>query len=294
MKSIFIEADNLFTQKRARTRGVVANMPRIRTEICDICNKSVLDDHQALLCDKCNIWKHRECLTMSQKTYQKLSKSKEEWLCSSCISAKDASNHPQGKNYTLADVMAKLEEMDMKYKSLFTKYNEQIKVNEKLQEEISQIKRQLNKNEQKDLKNNLLVQGVPYKENENVPEIINKIGTYLGVKNDNKFTAFRLGKDNSKANVIKVIFEDETTKTKFLKSKKKFEIKSTDLGHTKESKIFLNHELTNTNFDLFMAARTFKKDHNYKFLWIGNGNIFLRKDEHSKILLLEEKSQLEN
>ena len=81
-------------------------------------------------------------------------------------------------------------------------------------------KQQLNKNEQRELKNNLLVQGVPYKENENVPEIINKIGTYLGVKNDSKFTAFRLGKDNSKDNIIKVIFEDKTTKTKFLKSKK--------------------------------------------------------------------------
>lgn len=103
-----------------------------------------------------------------------------------------------------------------------------------------------NKNEQKALKNNLLVQVVPQKENENLPEIINKIGTYLGVKNDSKYTAFRLGKDNTKHNVIKVIFEDETTKTNFLKSKKKFEMKSTDVGYTKENKIFLNHELTKT------------------------------------------------
>ena len=71
-------------------------------------------------------------------------------------------------------------------------------------------------------------------------------------------------------------------------------MKTTDLGYTKENKIFLNHELTKTNFDLFMAARSFKKDHNYKFLWMGNGNILLRKDEHSKVILVEKKSQLEN
>lgn len=274
-------------------------MPPKSIVICDICNKTVHDDHQALLCDKCNIWKHRECLSMSQRAYTKLSKSTDIWWCNTCDNTRDAPNNSQAasqakKNYTLADVMAKLEEMDEKYKSLFSKYNEQVRVNEKLQEELSQIKQQLNRNAQKDLKNNLLVQGVPYKDHENIPAIINKIGTYLDVPIDSKFTAFRLGKDNDKNNAIKVIFEDESTKIKLLKSKKKFEIKSTDLGFTRDNKIFLNHELTRTNLDIYMAARAFKKDRNYKFLWIGDGNIFLRKDEHSKVLLIKEKSQLEN
>lgn len=43
----------------------------------------------------------------------------------------------------------------------------------------------------KDLKNNLVVQGVLYKANENVPEVVDKIDPYLEVKNVGKFTAFR-------------------------------------------------------------------------------------------------------
>lgn len=269
-------------------------MPKIKTEICDICRKEVFDDHQALLCDKCNIWKHRECLSMANKTYVKLSKSTDEWICGKCnIKDGHGSSSQAKRDYTLADVMAKLEQMEKEYKSLLTKYNQQLKINEHLQDELGQIKQQLNKNEQKELKKNLLVQGIPYKENENLPDIINKIGNYLDVPGGNKFTAFRLGRDKNKSSV-KVIFEDELTKTKFLKSRKKFDLKSSDLGFTTDNKIFMNHELTKTNLELYMAAKVFKKDRNFKFLWIGDGNIFLRKDENSKVLLINSKSQLEN
>ncbi|CAH1997327.1 unnamed protein product [Acanthoscelides obtectus] len=105
-------------------------MPKTKTENCDICLKEVLDDCQALLCDKCNIWKHKECLSMSNKTYLKLSKSNDDWICGKCKTKDGPGFVSQAKrDYTLADVMAKLEEMDNKYKALFTKYNEQLKIN---------------------------------------------------------------------------------------------------------------------------------------------------------------------
>lgn len=100
------------------------------------------------------------------------------WLCKTCTNRKDVSNNscpkPQAKNYTLVDVMTKLEKMDEKYISFLTQYKEQIKVNEKFQAKLSKIKHQLNKNKQNKLKNNLLMQGVAYKANENITDIINK------------------------------------------------------------------------------------------------------------------------
>lgn len=74
-----------------------------------------------------------------------------------------------------------------------------------------------------------------------------------------------------------MIFDDKLTKIKLLKSKK-------NLRYTKNNKVFLNLELTKTNLDIYMDARAFKKDKNYKFLWIGDGNIFLRKDKNSIII----------
>lgn len=79
--------------------------------------------------------------------------------------------------------------------------------------------------------------------------------------------ALRVSKVNNKINIIKVTFEDETTKSNSLKSKK----------YLRDNQIFLNQKLPKTYLDLFMTARGFKKD--CKVLCIGNGNIFLRKNE---------------
>lgn len=259
------------------------------SEECDICGKRVLDDQDALLCDKCNNWKHRTCMSISQKTYMQISKSKEQWYCGSC---KNDSRKQQTKEYTINDVMAKLEEMNEKYNNLFTKFEEQAKINKDLQSELTDIKKQLNKREQKELRNNMIIHGIQYKQDESLPEIIRKIGQNLEVPTG-KFTAYRL-KQGEKGGPIKVVFEDENTKKDILKSKKKFTLQTKDLGYRTNNKVYLSHDLTKTNLELFKLARTFKTDMHYKFLWINNGNILLRKDETAKIVLVENKEQLKN
>ncbi|CAG9761463.1 unnamed protein product [Ceutorhynchus assimilis] len=114
-------------------------------EECDVCKKTVKDGEEGLLCDGCLIWKHRTCLSMGLKAYQRISKSEEDWLCENCKvkgerSEKKSSKRDSQKSYTIADVMAKLEEMDTKYNNLFMKYQEQVKVNNELKEELLQIK----------------------------------------------------------------------------------------------------------------------------------------------------------
>ncbi|KAK9887220.1 hypothetical protein WA026_021063 [Henosepilachna vigintioctopunctata] len=49
-----------------------------------MCKRDVYDDQEAVLCDGCNKWMHRGCINMSQKTYQRISKNKEEWFCEDC------------------------------------------------------------------------------------------------------------------------------------------------------------------------------------------------------------------
>lgn len=259
------------------------------SEKCDICDQRVQDNQDGLLCEKCNIWKHRTCMSITQKAYMQISKSSEAWYCGNC---KNDSRKQQNKNYTINDVMAKLEEMNEKYNNLFTKFEEQVKINQKLQDELTDIKKQLNKKEQKELKNNLIVNGIQYMQNENLSEIINKIGQILEVPTG-QYTAYRL-KQGEKNSAIKIILQDENTKKEMLKSKKKFTLQTKDLGYSTNNKIYLNHDLTKANLELFKEAKTFKKENGYKYLWISNGNILLRKDEKSKIVQVEDKEQLKN
>ncbi|KAK9879720.1 hypothetical protein WA026_006780, partial [Henosepilachna vigintioctopunctata] len=116
------------------------------------CNKhwkTVTDEEDGLLC--CLLWSHRQCLGLSIKTYQKLSKSQESWYCKICKNEKSRKPPPQQspKNYTLNDVMTKLEEMDKRYNSLFKQYSEQITINAKLKREVVILKMQINKNEKR-------------------------------------------------------------------------------------------------------------------------------------------------
>lgn len=271
----------------------------LEEEICDICNKIVTDEDDGLFCERCSIWKHRTCLGISKKTYQKVSKSKQPWYCSGskCTTFTGGQNKDQQPKrvLTLEDVMEKLESMDQKYSSLLIRYNEQVEINQRLQHEIREIKSQLNKREQQELKNNLIIQGIPNKENENVEDIIKKIGHKLEIPVEGKFKAYRIGKDHTKKiSAIKVIFDEHNTKARWLKSKKKVHLNTSELGYNTSNKVYLNHDLTKANLELYKAARNFKNENAYKFLWIANGNILLRKDESSKVVLLETTEQLKN
>lgn len=271
---------------------------------CDICRKRVSDDDDGLLCDKCLTWKHRTCLSIGQKSYLKLSKSKNPWYCDKCKTNNDHPNNQMNtsanmkgnnKHYTIDDVMAKLEDMDQKYNNLFIKYNEQVKINEELKLELAEIKQQLNKNEQKELNKNITIHGIPYQDKENVQEIVKQIGDQLQVPiSYTNFSAFRIGGKNKERKPIKVIFQNEEIKTKMLRSKHKKQLNTESLGYKENHKIYLNHDLTKENLKIFKEAQKFKMANSYKFLWISGGKLLLRKDEQSKVILIESEKDLKN
>ncbi|KAK9875392.1 hypothetical protein WA026_007787 [Henosepilachna vigintioctopunctata] len=108
---------------------------------CNKCCKTVTDEDDGLLCDVCLHWRHRQYLG---KTFQKLSKSQKSWYCEICKNEESRKPPPQQspKNYTLNDVMTKLE--DKKYNSLLKQYSEQITINEELTREVGILKTQIN------------------------------------------------------------------------------------------------------------------------------------------------------
>lgn len=273
----------------------VAGMPE--KETCDICDKLVADEEDGLLCERCLTWKHRECTDMSVKTHQKVSKTKDGWYCYECKNNKQTkiTSSQKSKDYTLADVMAKLHEMDLKYECLFRKYEEQVKANETLQHEITEIKCKLNKAEQRGLNNNMIIHGVPYKAGENPEEIITKIGQSLQVPiNQHKYSVVRLGGESNKNSPLRVIFENIEMKNIFIRSPKRFQLNTQQLGYQTNQKIFLNHDLTKINLDLLKKTQQFKKENNFKYAWVSNGSILLRKEENSKIVMIEKEEDLAN
>lgn len=267
-------------------------MPEV--EICNICKCKVKDGQDGLLCDKCLVWKHRGCLSMPQKTYDRISKSNQPWHCEPCEKTKDK-NLVKTKAYTIDDVMAKLQDMEHKYNALFGKFEEQLEMNQKLQNELLEIKKKLNKKEQAEINNNIIIQGIPEMQNENLTNIVNKLGEKLEVSLEGKYTACRLGRnDDQRCRAIRVVFQNQADKSNLLKSKNRLQLGSRQLGYNNNNKVYLNHDLTKINLDIFKAAKIYKNEHNYKYIWIKNGNILLRKDETSRVCLIEDIDQLKN
>lgn len=196
-------------------------------EDCGTCSKLVEGD-EALWCEGCEIWFHRTCLMMSKTTFKKLEKSKDSWYCSSCPKVKTKDNNAKnvakgsGSNgsLTLEDIMNKLMDMQEGYNKLFKRYEEQIRINEELQKEIKSIRKHINDREQHDLNNNLIIHGIPFKENEKVDTIVSTIQTVLKLNQGTVIKAYRLGNTtDERAKPIRVILRNSEVKKKLVTGK---------------------------------------------------------------------------
>lgn len=58
------------------------------SDVCTICNESVLNSHKGLKCDCCKSWQHTECEQVSDEVYQFLGNHEDEksihWYCKRC------------------------------------------------------------------------------------------------------------------------------------------------------------------------------------------------------------------
>lgn len=81
---------------------------------------------------------------------------------------------------------------------------------------------------------------------------------------------------------------------KFNKSNPKSKLSSQHLGIAGSPKpIFVAEHLTPANKSLHAAARLKAKKESYKFVWVRNGRIYVRKDEYSPALLIRNLDSLD-
>ncbi|XP_026314738.1 uncharacterized protein LOC113226357 [Hyposmocoma kahamanoa] len=77
------------------------------------------------------------------------------------------------------------------------------------------------------------------------------------------------------------------------KIRKEEKLNTSDIGITGEKKpIFIAEHLSPANKALHAAARSRARERNYKYVWVRNGKIFVRKDDHSDYILVKDMSSL--
>lgn len=168
---------------------------------------------------------------------------------------------------------------------------------EKIKTDVIALSNKLNDLEQFSRNKNLEIHGVPELKNENLLKVFENICAHVNfdVNVDKVDYIHRIQNRNTEhPKPILIRFTSRLVKENMLgavRVKQHAEFSKNKkpglwlVGAQKP--IFINENLTSDKKRLYKEARQFAKEKRYKFVWVRNGNIFLRKDETSKIQLVD-------
>ncbi|CAH2041111.1 unnamed protein product, partial [Iphiclides podalirius] len=167
---------------------------------------------------------------------------------------------------------------------------------EKLENTITDLKRQLNEREQESLHNDLEISGLPEEKNENILHVAGLIAVKLGIKLEDRDVVFaeRVGFSRSARNraaedaaasprplTIVVRLARRALRDDMLRAARvRRGLTSADISMPGEPRrFFVNERLTRLNRQLFGMAREAASQTQWKYVWTRYGNIFARKDD---------------
>lgn len=170
--------------------------------------------------------------------------------------------------------------------------------NESLKSEMAGLKSKINEMDQFSRLKNIEIQGVPVKKDENLIQILNKISTSLGVelpagKIDSIHRVQSFDK-NAPKNII-VECNNRKLRDDLLLAVKEKRRAGASAGLRIEgipTVIYINEHLTAQNKLLFRDTRLVAREKGYKYAWVKNGAVFIRKGEESPIKLIRNKECL--
>lgn len=168
-----------------------------------------------------------------------------------------------------------------------------VEENKKFTNTITEITNDVNVLKQQQLKNNLIIAGIPHRNGENLNESLGKLSKLLKVNvTKSNFQIRRFTNSESKTNHILVEFDDYTVKNALLKNHKKANIRTSQLGFMEDNSISLFNQLTRQNLDILAEAKELKNTCNFKFIWYQNNKILTRQTEKSTIIALNSKNDV--
>lgn len=154
---------------------------------------------------------------------------------------------------------------------------------------------------------NLEFHGVPQRKDENTVEVIKKVADIVSFKLDDRellncTRVASMNKDSKRPRTIVVKLcsprrRDEfySAVARYNKAHSNSRLSSSSLGFGGDpSIIYVSEHLSPANKALHYAARIKTKELSYKFVWVRNGRIFVRKDEISKFIHVKNQQTLDS
>lgn len=179
--------------------------------------------------------------------------------------------------------------------------------NTKLQEQMKDMTVRMSRLEQQARENNIELQCVPEHPRENLISTVSQLSSVVSapVSKSDIISCIRVAKSNPnssrpRAIIVKLSSSDLRDSLlascwKYNKENSANKLNSSDLGIAGEKQpIYVSEHLSPSNRALHAQARSFKKDNHFKFLWIRNGRILMKKDESSATLWVKSEEFLKS
>lgn len=175
-----------------------------------------------------------------------------------------------------------------------------------LKENLQQLQFTFNDHEQRYLKNEVEIVGLPELDNENLHHIVMATARKVGVElSDSELEeASRIGpkrtnsSDKETTNMpprpITVRLLRRTKRDELLKAIKiRRNLTTEDIISGPPKKVYINERLTKANRLLFRETRLRAQKHNYRYCWIRNGTILVREADRRPALIIRTYGDLE-
>lgn len=227
-----------------------------------------------------------------------------------------SSSTPSTNHETLMVICNQLQALNEKYATLCNRFTDYEKLIsdlqsrctevESLREENRELRQRVNALEQHSRLSNLEIQGVPETSNENAAAIVQKIGTAIGLelspadvdvahRVQSQLTTAIAGARRPR-NII-VRFLSRQIRNKFLAASKVakkrapaapgFEVPGVS------EKIFVNEHLSPENKRLLKLTRDAARSKGFKYHWVSQGTIFVRRNDKSRAVPIKSTSDLD-
>ncbi|XP_059060198.1 uncharacterized protein LOC131853348 [Achroia grisella] len=294
--------ENEDSSVRELRRDLSASMLETREELMNVMNeyrqelKNTLDNFQQKM-----MASMKDLLTKQNDTIEKLYTSIGD-IKSQITDIKHTNNTLLCEQNSLktitSDLKQEVETSAFKIETL----EKQLETNKK---SVTELTTQLQSKEQLGRMNNLEISGVPLIKGENLYNIINRIAAVVGfilspsdidyIHRVRRYPRHS-NTDESPAQTANIIvrFTQKKRKMDMLASiRARRNLNTADLNIDGPAKpIFINDHLAPHNKQLYGRARKLGREYDYKFIWLNDSRIFVRKNETSKAILILSENDL--
>lgn len=203
----------------------------------------------------------------------------------------------------VSDFQQQLSEMKARILQL-EHYEEEVK---DLREEVKVLRTELEIRDQRDLANDIEIKGIPEQPRENLQQVVKVLATKLGIALDDKDinTVGRIGKrqpvtdtsgstSSSQPRIIVVRMTRRAPRDQLLYEGRVHRGITSDQLQVPgpAQQIYINERLTKTNRSLYGLTRSTARELNYKYVWVKNGQILLRKTERGRVYQIRNEEDL--